>query len=168
MRSWMEKWGSMILVLLCTLVILFSALYTRQDDLRRIAAQNAAADQNETLHQLTAYCPPVRKEAVRLFSGACKNEKGFWQLDPYVHYPLSQTAAVFSVCDGVVLAADAEQILLEADNQLLFRLRGAFSLLINAGDAVAAGQQIATSTSSGELLLSLSSDGHYLDPLSLF
>lgn len=168
MRPWMEKWGSVMLILLCALVILFSALYTRQDDLRRIAAQNAAADQNETLNDLPVYQPPVAGEAIQPFTGAYKTAQGLWQLDPYVHYDVRKGARVQAVCDGTVITADAGQIVLETRDQLIFCLRGAFSLLIRAGDIIAAGQEIASCAADGELLLSLSSGGHYLDPLSVF
>ena len=168
MRPWMEKWGSVMLILLCALVILLSALYTRQDDLRRIAAQNAAADQNETLIDLPTYQPPVAGEVVQSYTGAYKTAQGLWQMDPYVHYEVRKGARVQSVCSGTVIAADEKQIMLETRDQLIFCLRGAFSLSVRAGDTVAAGQEIAICEEAGELLLSLSRDGHYLDPLSLF
>lgn len=167
MRLWMEKWGSVLLIFFCTLVILFSALYTRQDDLKRIAAQNAAADQNETLDTLPRYCPPTSSAPLNDFFGAFQTENGLWQLNPYIHYAPAKGSRVLACCDGLILQADTEQIVLQADSGLRFTLLGEFLLRVQSGDTVAVGQEIA-SAAAGELKLSLSLHDHYLDPLPYF
>ena len=43
MRRFLDKWGTAIAAVACALTIVFAAVYTRQDDLKRIAAQEAAA-----------------------------------------------------------------------------------------------------------------------------
>ena len=41
MRRFLDKWGTAIAAVACALTIVFAAVYTRQDDLKRIAAQEA-------------------------------------------------------------------------------------------------------------------------------
>ena len=43
MRKLFKKWGEAMLAALCVLAIVFAALYTRQDDLRRMAARSAGS-----------------------------------------------------------------------------------------------------------------------------
>lgn len=168
MRPWMEKWGSVLLIFFCALVILFAALYTRQDDIRRIAAQNAAATQDESLPALPAYCPPVSSAVTKLYAGPCQTENGVWQMDPCVYYAVSQNQSVSACCAGVILHADEQKIVIQSSDHQLFSLHGVFSLLTRAGDTVTAGAPLATIAERGEMRLSLSVDGHYLDPLSCF
>ena len=170
MRPWMEKWGSVLLILLCALVILFSALYTRQDDLKRLSAQNAAADQSETLADvITAqYIAPTAGDVLQAYLGAYKSAAGLWQFDPFIRYSAQKGSKVFAVCNGRIALCSEETIIIFGENSFVFRLRGAFSPLVKAGDFVAAGQEIAAVSLSGELLLSLSINGHYTDPLEFF
>lgn len=169
MRPWMEKWGSVLLIFFCALVILFSALYTRQEDVKRLSAQNAAASQDETLSSATArYTAPAAGDIVQGYRGAYKTDSGLWRFDPFVHYSAQKGAKVFAVSDGsITLFHDNEIIILGKSNHV-FRLKGDFSPLVNPGDTVASGQQIATIVKAGELLFAVSTDDHYLDPLSLF
>lgn len=170
MRPWMEKWGSVLMILLCALVILFSALYTRQDDLKRLSAQNAAADQSETLADVNAmqYVAPTADNATQPYLGAYKSEAGLWQFDPFVRYRVQKGSKVFAVCNGRITLCSEETIIISGENSFVFRLRGAFSPLVKASDPVTAGQEIATVTLAGQLLLSLVIDGHYTDPLEFF
>lgn len=49
MRRFLDKWGTAIAAVACALTIVFAAVYTRQDDLKRIAAQEARAAQDQSL-----------------------------------------------------------------------------------------------------------------------
>ena len=167
MRSWMEKWGSVLIIFLCALIILFSALYTRQDDLRRIAAQNAAASQDETLSGAARYSPPVGTTPTQIYRGAYKTAAGIWQMDPHVYYAVQKGDSILSCADGTITQADTHTMVLSAEDYV-FRLTGDFLVLTSACTSVTAGQIIARAAQSGTLLLSLQSAGQYLDPLSLF
>ena len=167
MRPWMEKWGSVLLIFFCALVILFSALYTRQDDLRRIAAQSAASGRDETLADAAAarICAPVQADMTQPFTGAYKTDGGLWKMDPFVHYSVKKNDAVFSCLTGTAESVTDHTIILKNDD-FLFRLCGVFQPLIRAGDHVSAGQTIARIFQTGELLFSLQINGQYIDPLS--
>ena len=167
MRPWMEKWGSVLLIFFCALVILFSALYTRQDDLRRIAAQSAASGQDETLADAAAarICAPVQADITQPFTGAYQSERGLWKMDPFVHYSVKKNDAVFSCLNGTAESITEQTIILKNDT-IRFRLCGNFQPLVRAGDPVSAGQTIARISQTGELLLSLQISGQYIDPLS--
>lgn len=166
MRPWMEKWGSVMLIFFCALVILFSALYTRQDDLRRIAARNAASDQSEQLSDVLSirYVPPVKSTAARTYKGIYK-ETGLWQLDPYVYYAVRKGDVIYACCDGDITHAASGTVLLTSGD-LTFGLLGDFSL--TAKDHVNVSQPLAVMHSSGELRLFLMNKGNYVDPLSYF
>ena len=71
MRRMMKKWGESLLAALCVLAIVFAALYTRQDDLKRMAARDAAASQDETLeHAAPPWSRPTEGAVLKPFSGA--------------------------------------------------------------------------------------------------
>ena len=167
MRPWMEKWGGVLLIFFCALVILFSALYTRQDDLRRIAAQSAASGQDETLEDAAAarICAPVQADITQPFTGAYQTESGLWKMDPFVHYSVKKNDAVFSCLTGTVESVAQHSIILKNDT-FRFRLCGDFQPLAETGDFVSAGQTVARISQTGELLLSLQISGQYIDPLS--
>ncbi len=165
----MEKWGSVLLIFFCALVILFSALYTRQEDVKWLSAQNAAASQDETLSDASArYAAPVSGDILQGYRGAYRTDGGLWQTDPFVHYSVSKSAKVFAVSDGSIALCNDNEILILGKNDHVFRLKGDFSPLVGQGDTVSSGQQIAVITQNGELLFSASAAGHYFDPLSLF
>ena len=54
MRRFLDKWGTAIAAVACALTIVFAAVYTRQDDLKRIAAQEARAAQDQSLQDAQA------------------------------------------------------------------------------------------------------------------
>ena len=166
MRPWMEKWGSVLLIFFCALVIVFSALYTRQDDLRRMAAQTADANQNETLADVQAarYVPPVKGSALSEYKGIYKDQ-ALWRLDPYIRYAVQKGDTVYACCEGEITLASPTELFL-SDGTLTFCLRGDFSL--TASGVVRASQPIAVMKSRGELLLSLTCAGSYLNPLDYF
>ena len=171
MRKWLEKWGSTLSALLCVLVILFAAVYTRQDDLRRLAAENAAADQSETLRDvqpsLSVY-RPVHGKLFSAYTGAVKSESGLWQLDPYIRYETENYQEIFAIQDGVCLLADEACIRIAHADTLIACYRGAFSPEIKADDPVTAGQRIARMKKGDKLCFSLQKDSHYIDPETFF
>lgn len=169
MRPWMEKFGSVLLIVACALVILFSALYTRQDDLRRLAAQNAAASQDETLSEAVArYTAPVPGDITHGYQGAYKSEAGIWHFDPFVRYTIQKGDRIAAVCNGQIVLCNKSEIIISGESDFVFRLKGAFSPLVTSGDFITVGQEIALATTPGELQLSLSINGHYTNPLEIF
>lgn len=169
MRPWMEKWGSVLLIFLCAAVIVFSALYTRQDDLRRIAAQNAAASQDETFRDVAEprYCAPVTDAVIKPYTGAHQSPGGLWQFDPYVYYPLSRSEKISACCTGTLIQADAQTLVIQSKDGQRFRLYGSFLPQVAAPCAVAVGQVIASAANAGELRLCVQAEGCYIDPMSL-
>ena len=165
MISWFEKRGSVLLIIFCALVILFAALYTRQDDLKRAAAKNAAADQNEKLGSLPVFCAPVASQPTQSYCGVYKSESGLWQLDPYVRYDVKTGEKILSPCTGVIDFSDGKSIRIRAAKDLVFDLTGSFEIL--ASGSVSCGQQIARCTAPGVLLFGLTEGGKHVDPLSL-
>lgn len=169
MRPWMEKLCSVLLVIFCALVILFSALYTRQEDVRNLAAQNAAASRDETLAEAAArYAVPVAGDITQLYQGAYKTSSGLWAFDPFVRFSVRKGEKVFAPAGGSILSCSETEIRIAGEDDQLFRLKGAFSPLVSIGDRITAGQDIARITQAGEVCLSLSVSGHYIDPLQLF
>lgn len=171
MRKWLEKWGSTLGAFLCVLIILFAAVYTRQDDLRRLAAENAASDQSETLRDVQpspAVYRPVSSKLLSPFSGAVQSESGFWQFDPYIRYEAASYQEILSILNGVCLHADEECILISHPDALISCYRGEFSPEIKANDPVTAGQRIARMKKGGILCFSLQKDSHYIDPEAFF
>jgi len=166
MRPWMEKWGSVALIFLCALVILFSALYTRQDDLRRAAARNVAADQSERLADTVTpgYLPPVQGKMLKPFRGAYKSAGGLWRMDPYVHYAVKAGEKICACSGGEVIKCSEGILVIRANDALVFQLRGSFAPQIKEGENVSLGQQIAVTKQTGEVLLSFSVSGRYVDP----
>ncbi len=100
MRTFLQKWGEYLLALACVVVIVFAALYTRQEDIRRLSAQNAAADHSQTLEEArtdTAFHIPVDGLCSQPFSGAEKTAGGLWAFDPYAVYTASAGQDVYAV-----------------------------------------------------------------------
>lgn len=166
MILWLEKHGSVLLIVLCALVVLFSALYTRQDDLKRAAAKNAAADQSDDLDSLPLFRAPVASLPTHSYRGVFKSESGLWQLDPYVRYNVKKGDRILSPCSGSIEKSTGQTILIHAENDLVFSVTGDFECSFSAPAAVAAGQEIARCLSSGTLLFGLSDKGEHVDPLA--
>lgn len=81
MRRFLDKWGTAIAAVACALTIVFAAVYTRQDDLKRIAAQEARAAQDQSLQdarQETVWARPVPSAPSEGFRGAYRDEHGLW------------------------------------------------------------------------------------------
>ena len=168
MHLWMEKWGSAVGALLCALVIIFAAVYTRQDELRGRPAQNAAADQSQTLQSAVAarIALPVSAPVLSPFRGAYK-ENGLWKMDPCVYYQTTAGQEVRAIHAGTVTRLADGWVEITHENGLIACYQGLLSPIIQSGDAVAAGQCIARMTKS-PLRFSLRQHGHYLNPEAFF
>ena len=170
MRKWMEKWGSAAGALACVLVILFAVVYTRQDDIRRLSAQNAAADQSQTLksaQEAPAVFRPVKGQLLQPFAGAKQSSSGLWTLYPYTHYQAAAHQEAYAILNGTCTSATAESLVISHENDLIARYSGVFVPEVTTGQAVTAGQRIARIT-TGPLRFSLSQGGHYIDPEAFF
>ena len=170
MRKWMEKWGSAAGALLCVLVILFAAVYTRQDDIRRLAAQNAAADQSQTLDDVQTapqIFRPVNGHIAQPFSIARQNENGLWSFSPKVCYQVSPYQEIYAIADGICTLCSTDCIVISHENGLISRYEGIFSPEISVNEPVSAGQRMAR-MSGNEFFFSLKQSDRYIDPEAFF
>lgn len=168
MHLWMEKWGSAAGALLCALVIIFAALYTRQDELRRAPTKNAAADQSQTLQNTPSphFARPADAPLISAFQGAYR-QNGIWQMRPSVHYKTSIGQEIRAIAGGTVThAADNLIEIIHADD-LIACYQGEFSLLVHVDESLSAGQRIAR-MAKGNLCFSLQQAGRYMDPEAFF
>ncbi|MBR1606302.1 MAG: M23 family metallopeptidase [Clostridia bacterium] len=165
MRRMIKKWGEPLLAALCVLAILFAALYTRQDDIRRMAARNAAASQDERLTEATeiSWARPVEGAVILPFSGAMR-ENGIWRFSPYVQYATSYGEAVRALHPGVVLRAENDSVLLRGADGTESEYRGLASLRVMKNDVLGAGDILGSAGSQGFIEVSLWSGGGYADP----
>jgi len=130
MRKWIKKWGDAAGAFCCVLVILFAAIYTRQDDLRRLSAQNATADQSQTLdnaQNATAVCRPLHGKLLFPFTGAVRSKGGLWSFDPCVHYQTAPGQEVLAIQNGVCASTSPEKIIIAHENALIACYNGAFT-----------------------------------------
>ena len=164
MRRMIKKWGESLLAALCVLAIVFAALYTRQDDLRRMAAQNAAASQDESLEKAAAsWQRPVSGAVIQPFSGAVK-ENGIWRFSPYVRYGAAYGEAVRAMHGGRVSRAEKGCVLLQNEDGTESEYRGLASLRVSEKDSVQAGDTLGNAGSEGWIEVSLWRNGRYADP----
>ena len=162
----LKKWGEAVLAAVCVLAIVFAALYTRQDDLRRLAAQNAAASQDETLNEALEerrFQPPVAQGAASKLSGAARTEAGLWRFSPYVFFPAAPGQSVVAMGGGTVLAAEGGYVSIDHGGGVETRYRLLQSLRVREGQSVAAGQAIGAAGSGGVQVCALQ-NGAYIDP----
>lgn len=169
MRRILQKWGEPALAALCVVIILFAALYTRQEDLRRLAAEHAAGSQNETLADVTpppAWQAPVPGEILQSFAGAGQTESGLWRLAPWVRFAASRGEAVCAMSGGTVRQADGGCVTLLHGNGTETCYRPLGSLRVSPGQSVTAGQLLGT---AGEAYVEVCArrDGAYIDPSAL-
>lgn len=165
MRRMMKKWGEPLLAALCVLVILFAALYTRQDDLKRMAAQNAAASRDETLEKAAEarWARPVAGAVIAPFSGAVR-ECGIWRFSPYVRYTATYGETVRALHPGRVIRAEKDHIVLRNDSGTESEYRGLASLRVQENDILQAGDALGSAGSQGWIEVSLWQNGGYIDP----
>ena len=164
MRRMIKKWGESLLAALCVLVILFAALYTRQDDLKRMAAQNAAASQDETLGgAASAWARPV-EGAVLIPFGDAHKDNGIWRFSPYVRYEAASGSAVRAIHPGRVVRAENGAVLLRNDDGTESEYRGLRTLQAKEKDSLQAGETLGRAGSEGFIEIALWRDGGYIDP----
>ena len=167
MRKLFKKWGEAMLAALCVLAIVFAALYTRQDDLRRMAARSAGSSRDQTLDDAqaaSAWRAPVSQSPEAAFAGAYREESGLWRFSPWVRFSAAFGQRVCAMHAGVVtLAADGCVRIDHGDVET--RCRGLKTLSVAAGDTVSAGQTVGTA--DGTIELCALRGGEYIDPLSL-
>ena len=87
MRSVVKKWSEAALAALCVLAIVFAALYTRQDDLRRLAARSAAESLDQRLEDARTPAPwrmPVPQPPETAYAGAERSAGGLWRFSPWI------------------------------------------------------------------------------------
>lgn len=170
MRAWLKRWGEYLLALLCVLVIVFAAVYTRQEDLQRIAARSAAGSQDQTLRETApppAWQQPVEGEVLQPFLGARRSAGGLWRIAPFVCYAAAAGQPVCAMAAGVIQSAQAGAVvLLQADGvEIAYSNLGA--LRVRAGERVEAGQRIAAAGGDGFIRVCARQNGAYIDPESL-
>ena len=164
MRRMIKKWGESLLAALCVLAIVFAALYTRQDDLKRMAARDAAASQDETLeHAAPPWSRPTEGAVLKPFSGAVR-QKGIWRFSPFVRYSAAYGEAVRALHGGTVVRAEHGGVLLRNDDGTESEYRGLASLRAKEKDRLQAGDILGNAGSDGWIEVSLWRDGRYADP----
>lgn len=166
----LRKWrGEVLLACVCVFTVVFAALWTRGDDLRRIAARNAASSEDETLSDLTAaplWVRPVAGEAIEEYIGARRTAGGLWEMRPAVRFAARPGQAVVSMAEGTVLSVSKSEVrILHPDGvEACYGLLG--EVLVQVGRQVRAGERIGTA--AGEAVsVSVRRDGAYFDPCSL-
>ncbi len=167
MRTFLQKWGQYLLALACVVVIVFAALYTRQEDVRRLSAQNAAANRSQTLEEAqteAAFHAPVDGKCCQPFSGAVRTAGGLWRFDPGVSYTAAAGQSVYAVASGVIIDTADDAVALLHPDGLEFRLSGLQRLRVQAGEQVASGQTIAAVGNEGIVRIVMLKNGSFIDP----
>ena len=165
----LKKWGEGALAALCVAAILFAALYTRQDDLKRMAAQNAAASQDETLEQAAeppAFQRPTTQAPAEKWMGAWRSEAGIWRFSPALRYQTAFDRRVYAMGAGTVIRAEDGAVCIQHPQGVETRCQGLDTLAVRAGEAVQAGQLLGTAREAEVRVEALRGDS-YIDPESL-
>lgn len=168
MRSLVKKWSEAALAALCVLAIVFAALYTRQDDLRRLAARSAAESLDQRLEDARTPAPwrmPVPQPPETAYAGAERSAGGLWRFSPWIGCAVSYGQRVCAMQAGEVTFAEADEVRLLHDGGVETRYRGLQGLLVHTGERVAAGQ--ALGTANGRLEVCALRGETYIDPQSL-
>ena len=170
MQSWLKRWGEGLLAALCILSIVFAAIWTRGEDLRKLAAQGAAAGGDETLRDVQTPAPwarPLEGGAFSAYKGAVKSD-GLWTFDPWVKSPAARGQPVYAPAPGIVETADNGRVVLRLAKDVTLCFSGLGALSVSPGDQAAAGQRLGLVGADAGLALSAQRGGEYFDPLSLF
>ncbi|MBQ9299567.1 MAG: M23 family metallopeptidase [Clostridia bacterium] len=170
MRRLIKKWGEAALAALCVLAIVFAALYTRQDDLRRLAARDAAASRDERLEDVrepSGFQPPIAQRESAGFSGAARTSGGLWQFSPYADYTAAYGQSICAMGAGTVTQAAGDSVWIDHGGGIRTGYRLLQTLRVIPGQAVEAGQAIGTAGSGGQVQVCALRDGAYIDPQAL-
>lgn len=170
MRKSIQKWSETALAAVCVGAILFAAVYTRQDDLRRMAAQNAAVSSDERLEEAARRAPWQRPTAgglAREYAGAVRLPGGLWQGQGDARYACRAGEGVAAPGAGTVLRLEADAVWLEHGEGVQSRVGPLAALRVRVGDSVTAGQ-ILGSAAGTEISLRVLRQGENVDPEGLF
>lgn len=170
MRRFLDKWGTAIAAVACALTIVFAAVYTRQDDLKRIAAQEARAAQDQSLQDAqaeTVWARPVPSAPSEGFRGAYRDEHGLWRMQPYTRYPVAYGQSVTAVCAGEVLTVSADSLTYRCAGGETITCAGLSSVMVKIGDTLHCGQRVGMAARDAEITLQVRKGVEYLDLESL-
>lgn len=170
MRRFLDKWGTAIAAVACALTIVFAAVYTRQDDLKRIAAQEARAAQDQSLQDAqaeTVWARPVPSAPSEGFRGAYRDEHGLWRMQPYTRYPVAYGQSVTAVCAGEVLTVSADSLTYRCAGGETITCAGLSSVMVRIGDTLHCGQRVGMAARDAEITLQVRKGEEYLDLESL-
>lgn len=171
MRRLMEKWGTALAVAACVAAITFAAVYTRQDDLRRMAAQQARAAQDQSLSEAQAqsfWTRPVQAPPSQRYIGAYREEgSGLWKTDTRVHYQAYSGQSIAAMCDGTVLEVLEDGIVYQHERGEIITCTGLGSVCVQAGEQLRGGQTIGLAGQAGSICVTVCLNGAYLDPEGL-
>lgn len=166
MRRFLDKWGTAIAAVACALTIVFAAVYTRQDDLKRIAAQEARAAQDQSLQDAQAeaiWARPVPGNPSAGFRGAYRDEHGLWRMQPYTRYPAAYGQSVTAICAGEVLTVSDDSITYRRSGGEVILCTGLAAAAVHAGDTLRCGQRVGKAAQDAEIGIAICLDGAYLD-----
>ena len=170
MRAWAKRWGEYLLALVCVTVIVFASVYTRQEDLQRVAVRGAAGSQDQTLGEAVpppAWHAPIDGALRTPFQGARRDAAGFWRFSPAVQYAAAYGQPVFAMAAGRISEATADSLTLTTAEgiEIVYAQLGA--LRVQAGEQVDAGQRIASGGNGGTISIVARKDDVYIDPEAL-
>ena len=166
MRRFLDKWGTAIAAAACALTIVFAAVYTRQDDLKRMAAQEARAAQDQSLQDAQtepAWARPVPAAPSASFRGAYRDENGLWRMQPYTRYAAAYGQSVMAVCAGEVLTAGQDSLTYRSTGGEEIACGGLSAVTVRAGDGLRCGQRIGTADKGAEITILVRREDIYLD-----
>ena len=170
MRRFLDKWGTALAAVACALTIVFAAVYTRQDDLRRMAAQEARAAQDQSLQDAQAepaWARPVPAGPSAPFRGAYRDESGLWRMQPYTRYAAAYGQGVTAVCAGEVLTAAQDSLTYRSAGGEVIACGGLSAVTVRVGDALRCGQRVGTASQGAEITILVRRGETYLDLESL-
>lgn len=167
MRRIMEKWGTALAVAACVAAITFAAVYTRQDDLRRMAAQQARAAQDQSLSEAQSqalWTRPVQAPPSRGYIGAYREQSsGLWRMDARVYYPAYCGQSVAALCEGTVLEMLPEGVVYQREGGEIIQCTGLGSVCVQVGEQLHCGQMIGLAGQAGTVCVTVCLNGAYLD-----
>ena len=146
----LEKWGHYFLALLCALVILLSAIWTRGQQAGEQKGSLALNDQSQTLSDVTPapalWQRPVSGEVVRPYSETPVYfpQTGVWMIHPALDFSASEGETVLAMADGVVAETVGEVRILLPDGRVCV-YRGILEVSVQIGQRVKAGEKLGLS-----------------------
>lgn len=150
LKKWLERWGYMLMCVLCAAVVLLSALWTKSANEQTETAQNALHSMDETLkeHQETqreSLCAPCEGDMIRPFSLSAVyfDKTGMYGAHPGIDFDTEPGSAVYAMLSGTVtVAADGCVCIREGEWEC--RVLGLEEICCGTGERVNAGDKIGT------------------------